>query len=36
MDLTLAVATINLWNRIAVSLRAVPGHYQPATHKVAV
>ena len=36
MDLTLAVATINLWNRIAISLRAVPGHYKPATHKVAV
>ncbi len=36
MDLTLAVATINLWNRIAISFRAVPGHYQPAPRKVAV
>src|SRR3954464_7691857 len=24
-DLTLAVATINAWNRLAISLRAVPG-----------
>lgn len=29
VDLTFAVATINAWNRIAISLRAVPGHYQP-------
>ena len=36
MDLTLAVATINLWNRIAISFRAVPGHYKPARQKVAV
>lgn len=28
-DLTLAVATINAWNRIAISFRAVPGSYQP-------
>jgi AhpD family alkylhydroperoxidase len=32
-DLTLAVATINAWNRIAISLRAVPGSYQPAKAK---
>ena len=32
VDLTLAVATINAWNRIAISLRAVPGAYQPALH----
>jgi AhpD family alkylhydroperoxidase len=32
VDLTLAVAEINAWNRIAISLRAVPGTYQPATH----
>lgn len=29
-DLTLAVAAINAWNRLAISLRAVPGTYQPA------
>lgn len=28
-DLTLAVATINAWNRLAISLRAEPGTYQP-------
>jgi alkylhydroperoxidase AhpD family core domain len=27
-DLTLAIATINAWNRLAISLRAVPGVYQ--------
>lgn len=27
-DLTLAIATINAWNRLAISLRAVPGAYQ--------
>lgn len=27
-DLTLAIATINAWNRLAISLRAVPGLYQ--------
>lgn len=32
VDLTLAVAEINSWNRIAISLRAVPGTYQPASH----
>jgi AhpD family alkylhydroperoxidase len=30
-DLTLAVATINAWNRLAIALRAEPGKYQPAT-----
>jgi len=29
VDLTLAVGMINLWNRVAISLRAVPGLYQP-------
>jgi AhpD family alkylhydroperoxidase len=29
VDLTLAVATINAWNRIAISLRSVPGGYVP-------
>ena len=29
LDLTYAISTINAWNRIAISMRAVPGHYQP-------
>jgi AhpD family alkylhydroperoxidase len=29
-DLTLAIATINLWNRLAIAARTVPGTYQPA------
>jgi AhpD family alkylhydroperoxidase len=33
VDLTLAVAMINLWNRVAISLRAVPGHYRPGALK---
>jgi AhpD family alkylhydroperoxidase len=32
VDLTYAIGAINVWNRIAIALRAVPGHYQPA-HK---
>lgn len=28
-DLTLAIATINAWNRLAIAARAVPGTYQP-------
>ena len=28
-DLTLAVAAINAWNRLAIAGRAVPGAYQP-------
>ena len=28
-DLTFAIATINAWNRLAISLRAEPGKYQP-------
>lgn len=32
VDLTLAVVQINSWNRIAISMRAVPGTYQPASH----
>ena len=31
-DLTLAVATINAWNRIAISSRTVPGGYKPQGH----
>ena len=30
VDLTLAVAAINSWNRLAISFRKVPGTYQPA------
>lgn len=29
-DLTMAVATINAWNRLAVAARTVPGLYRPA------
>lgn len=33
-DLTLAVASINAWNRLVISSRIVPGSYQPAkTHE---
>ena len=28
-DLTLAIAAINVWNRLQIALRAVPGTYQP-------
>jgi alkylhydroperoxidase family enzyme len=36
-DLTLAVATINAWNRLAIASRTEPGKYQPgrsAVHEV--
>jgi AhpD family alkylhydroperoxidase len=29
VNLTLAIAAINSWNRIAISFRTVPGSYQP-------
>ncbi|WP_422925562.1 carboxymuconolactone decarboxylase family protein [Singulisphaera sp. PoT] len=29
VDLTWAVASINAWNRLAISFRSVPGAYQP-------
>jgi len=29
VDLTWAAADINAWNRVAISMRAVPGAYQP-------
>jgi AhpD family alkylhydroperoxidase len=33
MNLTLAITTINAWNRIAIGFRLVPGSYQPdASH----
>jgi len=30
VNLTLAITTINAWNRIAIGFRLVPGDYQPA------
>jgi len=36
VDLTLAVVTINGWNRLAIAFRAVPGEYQPKKPKIAV
>jgi len=30
VDLTWAAGAINMWNRMAISFRAVPGTYQPA------
>ncbi|QDT52033.1 Carboxymuconolactone decarboxylase family protein [Caulifigura coniformis] len=36
VDLTWAIASINAWNRIAISFRSVPGEYQsPATKHAA-
>jgi AhpD family alkylhydroperoxidase len=32
VNLTVAVITINGWNRLAISFRSVPGAYQPRTH----
>ncbi len=29
VDLVMAMATINTWNRLAITFRAEPGHYQP-------
>ena len=29
-DLTVAVATINAWNRLSIAGRIVPGTYEPA------
>ena len=34
VDLTYLASTINAWNRIAVSMRAVPGRYKARTHTV--
>src|SRR4051812_21376558 len=31
-DLTIAIATINAWNRIAIAARSTPGKYQPPGH----
>jgi len=35
VDLTYLTATINAWNRLAIALRAVPGHYRPAATSAA-
>jgi len=35
VNLTMAVATINVWNRIAVTFRSDVGSYQPAAHAAA-
>jgi AhpD family alkylhydroperoxidase len=35
VDLTYLVASINSWNRLAISLRAVPGTYKPAAASTA-
>jgi AhpD family alkylhydroperoxidase len=32
VNLTVAVITINGWNRLAISFRSVPGSYQPRMH----
>ena len=34
VNLTLAIVTINGWNRLAVSFRSAPGNYQPAQRKM--
>ena len=38
VNLVLAIGTINLWNRLAITFRSVPGEYQPAktSHTTAV
>jgi AhpD family alkylhydroperoxidase len=33
VNLTVAIVTINGWNRLAIGFRAVPGTYQPAARK---
>jgi len=33
VNLSLAVSTINAWNRLSIAFRAVPGGYQPAVRK---
>lgn len=32
VNLTLAIVTINGWNRFAIAFRAVPGQYRPSGH----
>jgi AhpD family alkylhydroperoxidase len=33
VNLTLAIAAINTWNRMSVAFRAVPGSYQPSVQR---
>jgi AhpD family alkylhydroperoxidase len=33
VNLTLAIVTINGWNRLCIAFRAIPGVYEPAGHK---
>jgi AhpD family alkylhydroperoxidase len=33
-DLTLAIATINAWNRLSIAARTVPGTYKPAKREL--
>jgi len=33
-DLTLAVVTINGWNRLNIASRAVPGDYHPGKFRI--
>jgi len=33
VNLTMAIVTINGWNRLSIAFRAVPGEYQPAARK---
>ena len=33
VNITLAIITINGWNRIAIGFRYIPGEYQPGAHK---
>jgi alkylhydroperoxidase family enzyme len=33
VNLTLAITTINAWNRLSIAFRAVPGTYQPQVRK---
>ncbi len=35
VNLTMAIVTINGWNRLAIGFRAVPGEYQPIARKKA-
>jgi AhpD family alkylhydroperoxidase len=35
VDLTIVATTINMWNRMAISMRAVPGRYHPAKSSAA-
>jgi AhpD family alkylhydroperoxidase len=35
VNLTLAITTINAWNRFSISFRSEPGHYTPKAHAAA-